>query len=585
MSSIKTFNNEIFTSNLNVGIGTRTPFQKLHVEGISYLNGNVGIGTTNSRGRLEVNGHILPSFCNVYDLGSSNLRFRDLYISGRTLNMEGLVMQSGQDGSGMNIFGNLTVHGSVGRWKAFPRDNGGIIAFYYTSVLGRDGRIYHSGRSDSYSAGNYGSDGNAIAMLRMAAMPSEETVTMFACTNASKMALTASNKIYVWGKGQHAILGLGNTNDALGPTELSTVADQIIDIQFSNNETGGNTETVKHAGYLTATGRLFLWGYNAHGQTGNGTTTTPVTTPYEVPKISSIEWGGFEAQCLATFAWTSDADGRRLYACGRNSQGCLGIGNVTDGANITSMTPCIRLNDNVQLSDIKKIRQPNNWVNTATSCTIVLTNEGELYTTGYNGSGQLGNGNTTNQNKFVGPVLTNVKDFAIGRSGNVHSIFAVKNDGTLWVWGHNSHEVFGTGGVIAVDAVRNTPYQVIGITDAYGLYGPQLPGYGSMFLQRNDKSWWFAGQPYLGLGGLRDNVRYNSWTKVQMPEEIIQICCFRCWHLSTNADIVTTLMLGTSGKLWGCGHNGYGELGNGYHYSIAAVNYTYILPAYGAFSG
>lgn len=53
-------------------------------------NGYVGIGVANPVSRLQVAGDILPAGNLTYDLGSSNLRFRDLYLSGSTIDLGGV---------------------------------------------------------------------------------------------------------------------------------------------------------------------------------------------------------------------------------------------------------------------------------------------------------------------------------------------------------------------------------------------------------------------------------------------------------------------------------------------------------------
>ena len=50
---------------------------------------NVGIGTSQPRAKLEVAGSIVPSSNVVYDLGSATLRWRDLYLSGNSINLGG----------------------------------------------------------------------------------------------------------------------------------------------------------------------------------------------------------------------------------------------------------------------------------------------------------------------------------------------------------------------------------------------------------------------------------------------------------------------------------------------------------------
>jgi hypothetical protein len=71
---------------------------------IYYLN-NVGIGVTNPSAKLEVGGNIYPSTTETYDLGTTTQRWRDLYLSGSSINLGGLDMS--YDGSDLNISGGL----------------------------------------------------------------------------------------------------------------------------------------------------------------------------------------------------------------------------------------------------------------------------------------------------------------------------------------------------------------------------------------------------------------------------------------------------------------------------------------------
>jgi hypothetical protein len=66
----KDANRIIYTE--GVGIGTTVTVEKLHLQGNMFIQGD-----------------LIPSSCNVYDIGSSNLRFKDLYLSGNTIDLGG----------------------------------------------------------------------------------------------------------------------------------------------------------------------------------------------------------------------------------------------------------------------------------------------------------------------------------------------------------------------------------------------------------------------------------------------------------------------------------------------------------------
>ncbi len=90
--------------------------------------------------------------------------------------------------------------------------------------------------------------------------------------------------------------------------------------------------------------------------------------------------------------------------------------------------------------------------------TLVLKHDGTVWAWGWNASGQLGDGTTTNNTIPVRVEgLTDVISIATGYS---HSI-ALKRDGTVWAWGNN---IFGQLGIGTPTFHHSTPVQVKGLT-------------------------------------------------------------------------------------------------------------------------
>ena len=64
------------------------------------LTGYIGIGSTipkeklDINGNLNINGNIIPNTCNSFDLGSSNLKWRDIYLSGNSIHLDNLNINS-----------------------------------------------------------------------------------------------------------------------------------------------------------------------------------------------------------------------------------------------------------------------------------------------------------------------------------------------------------------------------------------------------------------------------------------------------------------------------------------------------------
>lgn len=84
-------------SNSYIGVRNSNPQYPLDVEGQTIFRSNV-----------YMTGHILPNSNVDYDLGSSNYRFRDLYLSGNSIDMERLILSKDILSGGLNVFDGVT---------------------------------------------------------------------------------------------------------------------------------------------------------------------------------------------------------------------------------------------------------------------------------------------------------------------------------------------------------------------------------------------------------------------------------------------------------------------------------------------
>jgi len=300
-------------------------------------------------------------------------------------------------------------------------------------------------------------------------------ITAVAMGYAHSIALAEDGSVYTWGKNNCGQLGDGSTTQRNTPV-------RVLKGEYAGTTYLGDNPSNKiiavAAGYdysiaLAEDGSVYTWGKNNYGQLGDGTTndkTTPVRvlkgeyagTTYlgDNPsnKIIAVALGYYHSIALA-------ADGS-VYSWGYNFYGQLG-----DGSTTQRNTP-VRVLKGAYDGTAYLGDNPSNKiiaVAAGSDYSIALTEDGSVYTWGYNSNGQLGDGSTTQRNTpvrvlkgeyagttYLGDNPSN-KIIAVAL-GYAHSI-ALAEDGSVYTWGYNYSGQLGDGSTTQ----RNTPVRVKGV--------------------------------------------------------------------------------------------------------------------------
>ena len=174
---------------------------------------------------------------------------------------------------------------------------------------------------------------------------------------------------------------------------------------------------------------------------------------------------------------------------------------------------------------------------------FILKNDGTLWGCGANDYGVLGVGDTYRRTTFT-QITTNTDNIKSVYHGFNHT-FILKNDGTLWGCGLNDEGQLGLG-----DTSYRTTFTKI--TTNVNDIKLVCCGRNHTFILKNDGTLWACGQNNYGQLGLGDTDNRTTFIQVTTNTNNIK---------SVNCGYEHTIILKNDGTLWGCGYNGYGQLG------------------------
>ena len=176
---------------------------------------------------------------------------------------------------------------------------------------------------------------------------------------------------------------------------------------------------------------------------------------------------------------------------------------------------------------------------------FILKNDRTLWGCGWNTYGQLGLGDTTSRTTLT-QITANTNDIKSVYCGYKHTII-LKNDGTLWGCGNNEYGQLGLGDTTN----RKTFIQITTNTD--NIKSVYCGGYYTLIL-KNNGTLWGCGYNNEGQLGLGDSSDRNIFTQITKNTDNIKLVYCGGYH---------TFISKNDGTLWGCGANGYGQLGLG----------------------
>lgn len=327
--------------------------------------------------------------------------------------------------------------------------------------------------------------------------------------------------IAAWGLNNLGQIGNGNTTSQFSPVPTLGLSGPVAAISAGQF----------HSLALLGNGTVAAWGWNGFGQVGNGNTANQ-TSAVPVTGLSGpvTQVAGGPDHSLALLA------NGAVMSWGNNAHGQLGTGDTTQHNNPVSVTG---------LSGPVRSLAAGGGQSLGLSFSMAVLGNGTVAVWGNNADGELGIGNTNQQNSPVVMTSPNINNI-IAVAGGTYSGYALRADGTVWAWGNDASGQLGDG----LTATQLNPIQITSLSGIVSITSGQVTAFA---VKGNDVlgTW---GDNQLGQLGNGNHTNATTPGFTSSASNGFKFVAAGDSHgLAIKAD----------GTIWSWGDNSYGQLGNG----------------------